>query len=204
METVARVSPERFAEGLSIKQFVDEMQKNRDLFEANYNDFTLNEVDEEFFRRLDTDLKVLVLAEDWCGDVLRYLPVFAHIAEVVPDWEVRVFRRDDSTDLADQCLKEGKFRAIPVFKFFDKYLNEITCFTERPAAVYEMEVKLAGYFSAAHPELPDASGPVAEMSESTHNLYVDFVRKFRADNRKHWQQMFVDEIRGKLTTAGLA
>jgi hypothetical protein len=204
VETVARVSPERFAEGITIKQFVDDMQKNRELFDANYNEFTLNEVDEEFFRSLDGELKVMVLAEDWCGDVLRYLPVFTHIAEAAQSWDVRVFHRDDNTDLADQCLKEGKYRAIPVFKFFDKYLNEITCFTERPAAVYEMEANLGGYFAAAHPELPDAGGPVAEMSETTHTLYVDFVRGFRAENRRHWQQLFVDEIRGKLMSAGLA
>jgi thiol-disulfide isomerase/thioredoxin len=201
VETIARVSPERFAEGMSIKQFIKEMQKNRELFEANYNDFTLNEEDEAFFRSLDSDLKVMVLAEDWCGDVLRYLPVFTHIAEVAPGWDVRVFKRDDNTDLADQCLKEGKYRAIPVFKFFDKDLNEITCFTERPAAVYEMEANLGGYFAAAHPELPDAVGPLAEMSETTHTLYVEFVRAFRAENRKNWQQMFVDEIKGKLQAA---
>ena len=109
METVARVSPERFAEGMTLQEFVDNMQKNRDLFETNYNNFSLNEEDEAFFRQVDGDLNVLVLAEDWCGDVLRYLPVFKHIAEAVPSWNVRLFRRDENEDLADQCLKEGKF-----------------------------------------------------------------------------------------------
>ena len=83
METATRLGPERFAEGMSLQDFVDNMQKNRDLFDANYRNFALKEEDEEFFRAIDENLNVLVLAEDWCGDVLRYLPVFKRISEAV-------------------------------------------------------------------------------------------------------------------------
>ena len=36
------------------------------------------------------------------------------------------------------------------------------------------------------------------MSEDTRALYVTFIRQFRAKNQKEWQQLFVDELRGKL------
>ena len=87
-----------------------------------------------------------------------------------------------------------------MFKFFDKDFNELTCFTERPAAVYQMEGSLGDYFAAAYPETRDATAPLDQMSEETHSLYVTFVRQFRAENNKRWQQLFVDEIKARLNS----
>src|SRR6476659_9685185 len=111
------------------------MSKNQELFEANYQSFTLQPQDQVFLDDLSAQLNVVVLAEDWCGDVMRYLPVFVRMAEAASTWNVRIFYRDQNPDLADHCLKDGKHRAIPVFLFFDKEMNERACFTEKPAPV---------------------------------------------------------------------
>src|SRR5687768_4295003 len=132
----AKVSPERFTEGMIIKEFVRSMSKNREIFEENYQNVTLREHDTDLLRRLDRKLNVIVLAEDWCGDVLRYVPVFARMAEVAGTWDVRVFCRDENLDMADLWLKEGKFRAIPVIAFLDEGLDEIACYVEKPRVVY--------------------------------------------------------------------
>src|SRR5438094_2026915 len=134
-------------------------------------------------------LNVAVLAEDWCGDVLRYLPAFARLAEAMQDWDMRIFYRDENADLIDRCLKEGKYRAIPVFLFFDKDMNEIACFTERPSAVYVAEARARQAFADEHPELPDAASPLDDMSEATRAAYVTFIRQFHADNHKQSQQL---------------
>src|SRR5207248_10661660 len=122
-----------------VDEFVQRMTKNQELFEEHYKTFELNEDDATFLRNLEMPLNVAVLAEDWCGDVLRYLPAFARIAEAAQTWDVRVFYRDENVDLIEMCLKDGRYRAIPVFLFFDKDMNEVACFTEKPAAVYVAE-----------------------------------------------------------------
>jgi len=177
------------------------MSKNKELFESNYASFTLQAQDQVFLRDLKAAVNVAVLAEDWCGDVIRYVPVFTRMAEAAGNWNVRVFYRDQNPDLADHCLKDGKFRAIPVFLFFDADMNERACFTEKPAPVYDAEAEARAAFAREHPDLPDAALQVDEMSETTRNLYVTFIRQFRADSQPRWQQLFVEDIIARLQEA---
>ena len=195
------ISPERFEEGMTIKEFVKSMSKNRQLFEENYANFALGEDDAAFLRNLNRKLQVIVLAEDWCGDVLRYVPVFARMAEAVDNWDVRVFCRDENHDLADMWLKEGKFRSIPVIAFLNEKMEEIACYVEKPAAVYTEDKYAVEAFIKAHSDLPDAQLPTSQMSEQTYELYANFIRQLRADNKTRWQQWFVEEIREKLERA---
>jgi len=198
LDTTLAVSPERFEEGLTVPQYIYRMSKNRETFLEYYQNFTLRPEDVASIRALALDLKVLVLVEDWCGDVLRYLPVLARMAEAAGTWEVRVFYREANPDLAEVWLKEGKHRAIPVMVFFDGEMRELAHFIEKPAIVYGEEQRARQQFAETHPELPDASLPSAEMSEPTFALYADFIRAYRAESRKQWQGYFVEEIKGKL------
>jgi len=197
VKTLTKMTPERFAEGLTLSEFIEGMSKNREVFEQNYSNFTLRPEDEDFLRSMDRRLHVLVLAEDWCGDVLRYLPVFARMCEAA-EWDARVFYRDQNLDLADMWRKEGKYRSIPVMVFFDEDWNEVACYVEKPAAVYTADDKARETFISQHPELPDAGLPSSDMTEETYEMYTQFVRELRNENRKRWQQFFVDEIREKL------
>ncbi|MEO6458183.1 MAG: thioredoxin family protein [Chloroflexia bacterium] len=207
MATNTSISTERFEEGMTIKEFVKSMSKNRELFEENYDNFVVKKEDAAFLRGLDRKLKIVVLAEDWCSDVLRYVPVFARMAEAANEfaerrsWDVRVFCRDENLELADLWLKEGKFRAIPVIAFLDEKMGEIACYVEKPAAVYTEDKRAVEAFIKEHSDLPDAQLPTSQMSEQTYELYANFIRQFRADNKARWQQWFVDEIREKLERA---
>jgi len=76
---------------------------------------------------------VLMLAENWCGDVHRNSPLVAHIAEAIPNCELRVFLRDQAPDLRDTFLNNG-YQSIPVVVFFDKDWNELGRWLERAHA----------------------------------------------------------------------
>jgi hypothetical protein len=197
VDTLLRISPERFAEGLSVAQFVEGMRKNREIIEENYRVCQIGEEDAVLLRE-SGPLNVLVLAEDWCGDVVRYLPVMARMAEAAGNWSVGVFLRDQNPDMADLCLKDGEFRAIPVFLLFDGAWNNVACLIEKPQAVYAAEREASRQFASLHPDLSDAAGPTSEMSEQTLGLYFDFIRQFRLSRRAEWQQLFVQELGGKL------
>jgi thiol-disulfide isomerase/thioredoxin len=178
------------------------MTKNQEVFEEHYRTFALDPEDAAFFKKLGRKLNVLVLAEDWCGDVLRYLPAFWHIAQAAGSWNVRVFYRDQNPDLAGMWLKNGTHRAIPVFVFFDEGMNELAHFIEKPAEVDQAELAARSRFALMHPELADGSLPPAEMSATTRELYASYIREFRAANRLQWQELFVKKIRELL--AGVA
>jgi thiol-disulfide isomerase/thioredoxin len=198
LEATANISPERFAEGLTIQQFIDGMEKNKDLFSENYRKFELKPEDAAFLRDLGLDLNVTVLVEDWCGDVLRYVPALARVAEALPNWKVRLFYRDRNLDLSDRCLKDGKYRAIPAMMFFDEGMNELACWVEKPAAVYAEVAQARKEFAEQHSDLPDAALPIEDMSDTTREQYVTFIRQLGAGNHARWQQLFIDELKQRL------
>lgn len=194
MNATSAISPERFAEGMTVQQYIDGMTRNRELFEERYESFELDKDYAVELRELGLTLNVLILLEDWCGDVLRYVPAFARIAEAAGTWKVRLFCRDENLDLADVWRKQGQFRAIPVIVFFDEKMNELGCFIEKPASVYGEDRAAREEFASRYPDLPDASLPSAEMSADTYNLYVEYMREYRASSAARWQAVFAREI----------
>src|SRR4051794_26725694 len=47
------------------------------------------------------DRKLLVIAEDWCGDASSTIPVVAKLVSVVPGLELRVLLRDQNPEVMD-------------------------------------------------------------------------------------------------------
>lgn len=194
MNTMARITPERFDEGITIAQFIEEMQKNQEQLRHNYDNLQLSEPEKSRLKKIEITINALVLAEDWCGDVVRYLPALARIEETAANWQVRVFSRDDNPDLDGIWLKEGRYRAIPVVVLFDEKMRELGYMVEKPAAVYAADNNARARFAHEHPNLLDAALPSTEMSTATFTLYADYIRKFRAQQLVKWQHFFVDEM----------
>lgn len=64
------------------------------------------------------DWKLLVIAEDWCGDASNTVPVLARFAADVENVDLRVVKRDENPDLMDRYLTDGA-RAIPMAVVLD-------------------------------------------------------------------------------------
>ena len=79
------VTPERFSQGLDYPSYMDQIKVNKARFEGYYDGCKLSTEDAAYFKELaqrpDGPAKMLVLGEDWCGDVIRGLPVLARVAE---------------------------------------------------------------------------------------------------------------------------
>jgi hypothetical protein len=121
---------QRFATGLSWKDYVAQMGDTRAKTEDNGQKSGLTEAERKFFSGISQVRYALMLAENWCGDVHRNSPLLAHICEAMPNCELRVFFRDQNLDLTDCFLNNG-YRSIPVVVFFDKDWNEIGRWIER-------------------------------------------------------------------------
>src|SRR5712691_210824 len=124
---------QRFATGLSGKDYMAQMGDTRARTEDNYQKSALTDAERQFFSGIGQVRYTLMLAENWCGDVHRNSPLIAHIAEAMPNCELRVFFRDQNLDLTDCFLNNG-YRSIPIVVFFDKDWNEIGRWIERAHA----------------------------------------------------------------------
>ena len=129
------VTPERFSEGFDYPSYMDQIKVNKARFEGFYDGFQVSDEDTAFFKELvqrpNGPAKMMVLGEDWCGDVIRGLPVLAKIADAagIP---ISIFPRDSHTDIMDEYLKEGKYMSIPVAVFYTADHKYICHWIERP------------------------------------------------------------------------
>jgi thiol-disulfide isomerase/thioredoxin len=144
------VTPQRFQQGLSYKDYIAQIKVNKDLFEKYYQSVQLTPQDVEFFRRgvrqAGGPAKVAVIGEDWCPDVYRGMPVIARIAEA-SGMELKVFPRDQNLDIMNEFLNQGQFQSIPTLVFYTQDMKYLAHFIERPERatkdMAEVRAKLA-------------------------------------------------------------
>jgi hypothetical protein len=171
------------------------MTRNRDRFEENEKRVDLDEADLEAFRALPRPVKVVVLAEDWCGDVIANLPVLGRLAEESRKLDVRVFLRDQNDDIMQRYLNKGQFKSIPVFVFFDEDFRELGHWIERPASVTEIRAKRRKQIFAAHPEFGSPDAPVDALAEEVRVRLQGELAKMREETTKFANAEVVRELR---------
>ena len=125
------VTMEEFAQGMTVRQYVDQMSMNKERMLSTLDATVIRAADIQILERYAGTRKILVITEDWCGTSLGSVPFVVKLAEAIPHIEMRIFLRDENPDLMDQFLKGGVYRAIPVIAFFDEHMNELARFIER-------------------------------------------------------------------------
>jgi hypothetical protein len=138
---------------------------------------------------------VLVLAEDWCGDVVDNLPILGRLAEASGKLDLRIFLRDQNPDLMDQYLNKGEFRSIPVFAFLDERFANLGHFIERPASVTERRAAIRRALFAQHPEFGSSDTPVSQLPEDVRVQVMQAMADAREQSRPQDQRDVVRELR---------
>ena len=152
------VTPERYSQGFDYRAYMDEIKVNKARFEGFYDSSALSDEDTAAFRELASrdngPKKMLVLGEDWCGDVVRGLGVLARICEAA-DLEMRIFPRDSHHDIMNEFLKEGKWMSIPVAVFYTGGHDYICHWIERPAVAEREMHQIEVDIRAENPDIDD-------------------------------------------------
>ena len=152
------VTPERYSQGFDYLAYMDEIKVNKARFEGFYDSSALSEGDSRAFKELASrdngPKKMLVLGEDWCGDVVRGLGVLARICEAA-DMEMRIFPRDSHHDIMNEFLKEGQWMSIPVAVFYTGDHDYICHWIERPAIAEREMHQIEVDIRAENPNIDD-------------------------------------------------
>lgn len=194
------VTRERFEQGLTYEAYREQMTRNRERFEENEQTLSLTAEDVAYFSALPETLNVLVLAEDWCGDVIANLPILWRLAQESGKLNLRVFPRDENLDLMNQYLNQGVHLSIPVFVFFDEEFREIGHWIERPALVSEMQSQMLDDLFATDPALEGVARgtSMATMPEEARMRMGQAYGEFRSATRETADREVVREIRALL------
>ena len=195
------VTRERLEQGMTYEQFVAGMTKNQERLRQSEAATTIDQADLAFFRALPAPLDVLVLAEDWCGDVIANLPVLAKLAAESGKLRPRIFLRDQNDDLMSQYLKDGQFKSIPVFVPFDTQLKELGRFIERPEAFNRLRAERRQALYAAHPEIGDPATPVDSLTDEQRQARQTLLAQLEAELVPERVRMVVHDLRAMLEKA---
>jgi hypothetical protein len=149
VSTATVITAQRYSQGFTYESYIKQLGDTRQRFAEHEAAFQLASTDAQFFKdaihRLG-HINVLAIVEDWCPDVHRGLPIIAAIVEA-SGMDLRIFSRDKNLDIMNLYLNQGKFMSIPVFAFFDRNLNPLGHWIERPRAatrfMEEISVELA-------------------------------------------------------------
>lgn len=158
VEQTSVVTHERFSQGMTYSEYIDQIKVNKKLFQKYYDDFTLSDEESDFFRQCtgkpNGPTKLLVLGEDWCPDVYRGIPTIARVAEAA-ELELRIFPRDDNLDVMDEFLKEGKYQSIPAVVFYTEDLDYICHWIERPEIGNRESTAIEDAIRSENPDITD-------------------------------------------------
>ncbi|HKZ22083.1 MAG TPA: thioredoxin family protein, partial [candidate division Zixibacteria bacterium] len=122
---------EKFNQGQSFKEYLATIKENKSLWENNYHQYEVSPETKNILSQIKQKFYVLAIAEDWCGDSVRNLPVMARLVEALPDSELKVIRRDLNLDLMERYALDGK-RKIPTVVFLDSNFKEMAVWIEKP------------------------------------------------------------------------
>ena len=172
------VTREQFESGMTYDAYKAQMTRNQERFEENEKKLKIEPADLEAFKKLPKPLKVLVIAEDWCGDVIANVPILGKLAQESGKLDVRVVLRDQS-NLIDSYLNKGQFKSIPVFVFLDENFDELGAFFERPESVTAKRAEQRKQIFAENPDLGSPDTPADQMSEEQRAKYQQLAQAGR-------------------------
>lgn len=125
-----------FEKGLTPEQYMAHLDNHKEGFHHVYENFQVPE-DEDFLQLVKSKrLRVIVLAEVWCGHCMFNIPVLLRLAEKT-EMPVKLLPRDENLELMDQYLTNGKSRTIPIFIFIDENGQEVAKWGPKSAFMNE-------------------------------------------------------------------
>lgn len=196
------ISREQFASGISIDEFVERMEVNKEKFLENIEAFDVTDEDRAFFAA--NPVSIAAFGEDWCTDVIQFLPVVAKLAREVPSVKLSVYERDEHLELMEPYYKEGKYHSIPVFVVYDADWNELGHFIERPAAVTAQMATETRRFAQENAHLEGINRSYENMPDETRQAVRANSASFRWGNMDAWNRTFVDELKAIVASGATA
>jgi thioredoxin family protein len=193
------IDRQRFGQGLTYAAYKDQMTRNRERLEENEGRVEIHPDDLAAFRNLPRSLHVLVLAEDWCGDVIANLPVLAQLAERSGKLDVRILLRDQNDDVMQQYLNQGKYKSIPVFVFLDEGFRDIGHWIERPASVTDLRAKKRREIYASDPAFGSPDAPVDQLPDDVRARLQEKLAKMREETTAFANGEVIRELRELVT-----
>jgi hypothetical protein len=169
---------------LSFQQFVKESTQHCELWTGVYRTAHVPPWATQRVRALGHRYRLVVLAEDWCGDASNTVPILARWAEEAGNVELRILRRDENPQVMARYLTNGT-RSIPLAIVLTEEMEELGRWGPRPA---ELQAFVLGERRAGR----------------TSRVFYPDVRRWYAQDKGESTLRELLEVMGGAATAGTA
>jgi len=171
-----------FEKGLTAKEYMKDLDKHKDGFLNIYHHFSIPSGEEDFIDELrDRNLRIIVLAEVWCGHCMLDIPILLQLANAA-NTPVRFLRRDENLELMDQHLTNGRSRTIPIMLFIDEEGHQVAKWGPIAPEVKAFVQEHSG-------DLPEKDDPTYD--EKFKKL-ITFTAKEFSENEDIWSIVYKD------------
>lgn len=180
---------DKLGQGLAPNNFIKNMEKNKEAFQSWYDSFRWNsEEDQEFFQSFQfrDDIRCIILAAEWCGDVVRNVPPVLRALEET-QIPVEILIMEDHLDVMDQFLTMGG-RAIPIVIFTDTGGLVLEQWGPRPEHVQSVMRDFKNKY-------PDREAP--EYQEKIKEARSEMMKQYGEGSE--YQHVIVQELRERLS-----
>jgi hypothetical protein len=140
-----------------------ESPENQQKMEFIRNGLTLDPHVIGLLRAVPRAVHVIAIAEDWCGDVVRHVPVLQKLADTSSNLHVRYISREQWPDVFTRFLTNGG-EAIPKFIFLSDKFVECGNWGPMPDMCRELIAR-----GKACGDVPAARKKVGGLYEADHN-----------------------------------
>ena len=190
------VTRDRLAQGITYKEWMEQIDRNQEKFVDNYEGTQLNAEDVAAIKatvaKPGGPATVMAIGEPWCPDVFRGMPVIAKLCEAT-GLDLKIFFRDQNLDIMNEFLYKGEFQSIPTLVFYDKDMNKLGSWHERAQKARDEMPQLSAISSKMRDQ---------ELSEEQRAQYMEQYAEFqKGPVWRGWRDAEVREIRELLESA---
>lgn len=126
-----------FQQGVTFDVFLDEADRRRDTWHGNYERARVPDALLARAQAIPGQWRVLVMAEDWCGDSANTIPYLARLLEQLDQVEMRVVNSEVGAAIGEAHQTPDGRSATPTVVVLDERGNDVGCWVERPTALQE-------------------------------------------------------------------
>ena len=166
-----------FEQAISMKAYMDNMSTLKEESFAIYESFEVPQ--DDFIEQLkNSNVHLLTITEDWCGDAMLNNPIIRKVAEAA-GIEIRTVLRDEDTDLIDCHLTNGG-RAIPVYLLLNEDGEVVAKWGPRAPELQELVMTMRS-------QLPDKEDSNFEQAQK--EMYTKLLNQYATDSAL-WQYVY--------------